>query len=68
MEHTQLAARLLKEVAAARTAVASSYSRLWRSEPPASSEPGAPDRRAEPEPDPDTESAPDQHRSKDVDV
>lgn len=32
MEHTQLIARLLNELAAARASVAASYQRLWPSE------------------------------------
>ena len=61
MEHTQLVARVLKEVAAARTAVASSYARLWRSEAPASPKPGTPDCPAEPQPDRHTDAARDKH-------
>jgi hypothetical protein len=68
MEHTELVARVLRDVAAARAAVASNYARLWRPEPAAASpEPNTPDLPAEPEPDADTDAARDQHRPRDVD-
>lgn len=40
MDHTQLIARLTKEVAGARASIAASYQRLWR---PAATSPGDPD-------------------------
>lgn len=40
MDHTQLIARLTKEVAGARASIAASYQRLWRS---AATSPGDPD-------------------------
>ena len=39
MEQTELVARVLKEAAAARNAIAASYQRLWRSTGPAPAEP-----------------------------
>lgn len=39
MDHTQLIARLAKELAGARASIAASYQRLWR---PAATSPGDP--------------------------
>ncbi|MGB0098588.1 MAG: hypothetical protein WBP81_39355 [Solirubrobacteraceae bacterium] len=39
MEHSELVARLLKQVATARAAIAAGYLRLWRSEGPSPIDP-----------------------------
>jgi hypothetical protein len=51
MEHSPLVARLLQEVVTARAAIATSYQRLWRPEPPVPAEAEA---GREPEADPAT--------------
>lgn len=43
VEHTDFVARLLKEVAGARAAIAAAYLRLWRSEALAPIDPAAPE-------------------------
>jgi hypothetical protein len=40
MEQDELVARVLKEAAAVRNAIAASYQRLWRSAGPAPADPG----------------------------
>jgi hypothetical protein len=67
MDRTQVVARLLGELTAARAAITASYMRLWRPAERALEDPGAADRRSDhPEHDGEIGAAPEEPSPRDA--